>query len=643
MTEPRLILDKFAAYAKMDKDRKTIKLDNIGWCMYEAEKTLTGLLEKQYDRDGYLSCFYAEQKFREALQKTSVNVVDLLEDKVDLSMEKDMYEAFNSVAEIKERYLASVRAVVARLGGNAGGLTAEMLSDKLKFTIENMLRLRCEVFKKGGPCQKVSKICETLNVFENMAECLLAMEKAECGIYLCFIRAGGSADCFFAIFVKDPAGNLYDFHDRVDEAFMGQHGTSRNGRWTEGKVEVFPYDYCFTYEDHDYKGYAATYNFDEKYRQLSNLDIEALLPLVIVMLHVQDCFDGQMIDLPLHYVSSLLRGIAGKTGEGLEKLETKNELMEIGGSVLVAQAAKLDLALSAKDLIGLDKVEEFDPDPKYRHFADDNREFLENNADLLEGLEPEQIFVGSGFLGICEVRDPFHGLKKETAYIPEVVGDEKRLKQEMFYQGRKRLAEKIKNRMNERIEADGGKGKVVMRYVGKMIERKEELKKIAEDFMRDLETFGEKKIWQMPKWEQYRGMFEVTKREERQEEIWGNECLRYVNAKLVERDRWHETYLVCDPETGNKCNTFLKIMATNLKGLAFLCGIKVEDMEDYMRVEEKYRGNSNLDAVDPVAEIRNPINEWGCSRQPYYLVFSYTKRTYKKAVHGDKEDKANGK
>ena len=126
---------------------------------------------------------------------------------------------------------------------------------------------------KGGVISNVQNVSTKLHIFNTLAECLINIENAQDGIYFCFISASNSSDCFFAFFLKSN-GNIISVNDRIDEAYIGQHGNSRNGRWTEQKVDgIFPYDYIFNYSQHDYKGYASKYEINEEKLDLYNLAV----------------------------------------------------------------------------------------------------------------------------------------------------------------------------------------------------------------------------------------------------------------------------------------------------------------------------------------------------------------------------------
>lgn len=75
----------------------------------------------------------------------------------------------------------------------------DVVMSSINGVIQGLDKLHMDVYKKGGVPGKLMNISTKIYVFELLSEAVMAVEKSEDGIYLCFINACGSADCYIFV------------------------------------------------------------------------------------------------------------------------------------------------------------------------------------------------------------------------------------------------------------------------------------------------------------------------------------------------------------------------------------------------------------------------------------------------------------
>lgn len=183
------------------------------------------------------------------------------------------------------------------------------------------------------PVWRVTNFSTHIHVFNWLADCLLALEQAEDGMYLCFIRNSdaapdpadnvpgegqqisvshkpgleATADGYFGFYIKSN-GSLLSINERVNESFPGEHKGRRNARYSDAKkYNLFPYNFIFSFRDHDYKGIARTHVIDDDKLAFLKLEPQAYMPLVVAMVMLNHRYAGcSVADMSVKYVDSLL-------------------------------------------------------------------------------------------------------------------------------------------------------------------------------------------------------------------------------------------------------------------------------------------------------------------------------------------------
>ena len=160
------------------------------------------------------------------------------------------------------------------------------LFDSIVSVTEELTKCKTSLYLKGGQIQPIKNFSTSIHVFDRLAECLLALEQAPDGMYLCYITCGGTADGYFGLYIKSN-GTILSLSERIDEAYPGQHRNSRNGRWSEEKkYNLFPYNFMFSFSEHDYLGYAKNHIIDDSQLAFCNLEPEAYMPIILAMVMI---------------------------------------------------------------------------------------------------------------------------------------------------------------------------------------------------------------------------------------------------------------------------------------------------------------------------------------------------------------------
>lgn len=187
--------------------------------------------------------------------------------------------------------------------------------------MEELPKCNEDLFLRGGEIKPITNFSTHIHVFERLSECLLALEQAADGLYVCYIENyRGSLDGNFGFFIKSN-GNILSINERINESFPGEHKGRRNGSWLDSKkASLFPYSFIVSATDPkeetpdgdvkvktDYKGYAYNLFIDEDRLAFLNLQPEAYMPLIVAMLMLNSRYANTTTEhMRIRYVDSLL-------------------------------------------------------------------------------------------------------------------------------------------------------------------------------------------------------------------------------------------------------------------------------------------------------------------------------------------------
>jgi len=462
---PIEILKKWTDYSHYDPEQKKFNILSTEYVYHKCNDNIARFME--YEPTGILGIIYAKNCFEKLLEDSRIKAIDIVKNRDALKEEFEMWDIFNSadVKAAEKELLDNISNLISQIVGNKmlgeRDLEAEKkaLFSSVDAVVEELDKCNVDLFLRGGPIGKITKFDTHIHVFERLAECLLAIEAANDGIYLCYINSGGTSDGYFGFFIKSN-GNILFINERVNEAYQGQHKNSRNGRWSEEKkYNLFPYNYIFDFEEHDYKGYASKHLIDVEQLAFFNLKPKAYMPLVLAMVLLNTKYqNADTSKMPIKYVDSLLSVNLAIPTPGIEAL------MVPENSAIVAVNRSLELQMDTESIMNGEYA---------KRFSDKNRHYSERGSFPTE----PNIFVelyGEGFKidtqHLLEANKHLKCLPESTEVTKdmtpnaEFVGTQARMEVVAYSDVRIQLAEYIRDKMLEEYLAFGGKTGVTEWY-----------------------------------------------------------------------------------------------------------------------------------------------------------------------------------
>ena len=588
------ILEKWGAYSRYDRNQNQFNLLSANYEFHKVGKMIETILN-EYDESGKLAVLYAKINFEMVMRKCSTDLWTILSNPQDLEEERAMYSLFQSdiVRDAEVSFVRGLNLLYQQVTkGRLIGSSEEDIQTLLPYldtVLGQMGKLNTDLFAGNGCIGNISHIDSALHVFETMAECLLSLEKADDGFYFTLIRAMNSDECYFCFMIKSN-GTILSINDRADEAYIGQHRVSRNGRWTEGKADkIFPYDYLFDYGEHDYKGYATSYKFKEDVN-LYDMGIDAFMPVIIAMVLTIGKYQNKKIDKERSYIDSFLPVHA-------EKID-KYDLIDTSGSSLYLEHQNVDIHFDNSRLINGGYTDEFTwkSGKNYKETGS----FSNSAQEMIDlwgiGFVPDytKLFPQSNVKSLTD--------KTKEVYTPEYIGSEKRIRKQIYKEFRWQLAQYMQeNIYNEWVTT--GKTEAVKRwYYEALRNNQENIYRIFMELEEKIKS-GEEK----PTTYGWRRI--------------GNYTIYIVNDTYPSSIHCHLTQdqlINVDPKgryndywvdkiTGNKCNLWFVVRPSNYKHIEEFCGCEVPKIVKGWKEDRRESGNSLLSSTDATESVRTPF------------------------------------
>ena len=460
------ILEAWAEYIGYNKDQTQFNMSTWDLTYHRSTENLSHIIN-DYDESGLIAVSTVKQLFYQTAKQSTVKIYDLLTIPEGMNKHIAMHNTFQSkeLIEAEDRYINTLEKLIQQIikkkliGENNKETFKEKVFGYTEAVINALDKCHTEFYKKSDKnIGEITHFTTQICVFPSLAECLLTLDHAPEGMYLCYIDANGSADGYFGFFINSN-GNLFSFNERIGEKFRGQHANGRNARWTEGKADgLFPYDFIFKFDKFDYLGYSTEYEIQDDKLSFFELEEDAYLPLLIGMIFIAKKFAGKpTTEFPTFYTDSLLE-------VNIPRLTSnKNELMVLSQNAIVASTNKLDLNIDYNRLMN---GEIFDDFP--------NREIISNNNG--------QLFVdlyGKGFQMHAPMDNQYYLAKTQSNSIIEFVATEQKLKAAAVYDVRDQLSTYIKDQMLEEYNNFGGIKAVDKWYEEALRSKLDKIKKLA--------------------------------------------------------------------------------------------------------------------------------------------------------------------
>lgn len=608
------ILQKWLNYSNYDPEQTTFNLLSAEYQLHRCNDNIKKISE--YDPSGSLAILYAKNSFENLMKDVSVKVLDVVQNPEFLAEEKEMWNVFNSadVTAIETEILDRIDAIVERVAnkkmiGERNRETEKVaLFDSIVAVVEDLGNCREDLFLKGGSISPAKRISTNIHLFESLADCLLALEAANDGIYLCYINQGGTADGYFGFYIKSN-GSILSVNERIDEAYPGQHKRSRNGRWTENKkYKLFPYDYIFSFADYDYKGYAKKHMIDEEKLAFFNLSPEVYMPLILAMVMLNTKYSNTNVSaMPIKYVDSLLPVNINN------QLDSSKELMLINDSAIVTVNKEFKIDMTVEGVKNAEYASRFN-----------------KTGCFLEG---ENVFVklyGDDFqLDTLSLLEMNKHLKLPSSSLPlssatpnaEFIGTAERMEMIAYMNARNQLAEHIREKIFEEYKSFGER-KAVTEWWKKILKEKRE--KIISLCVKKYFAVQNHQVKNMGNWSMRNGN--------------SDEYLCYIDYQLDckssapfgynyfsplsqlhynSRGNWDGKYLCCITE--NLASVFFAFRFNDYKEIAEVVGEEnVPKIVKGWARERRCYGNPLLSATDPVSDVGTPFERGECQKNRRY-------------------------
>lgn len=608
------ILDKWANYSKYDRNQKCFNLNSYEYKFHSANKQIEKILS-DYDESGVLAILIAKKIFTEFTKEVRIKFSDFLENPNDLKDDIEMYNLFHSdvVKEAEDYYLNIIENLSLKIiGKNLIGKEDRESKKTFLFSctdkvINNLNKCRLDVYQKGGKINNITKISTHIQIFPSLANCLLTLNKAQDGMYLCYINIHNSPDSYFGFYIKNN-GNIFSINERINEQYKGSHQYSRNGRWTENKAdEIFPYEYIFSYGEHDYKGYATDYKIDENKLSFFDLTEEVYTPILLAMIMIVKKYQGKdLSNEPIMYVDSLLPiNLNSITSD-------KKELAIIEKCALVENHKKLNLNFEINKIL----------DGTYdKEFTNKNLEYGAKFSSKNTG----QFFIdlwGEGFTfdinKLYEIQTQKALTDNNESYFVEFVGSEMRQKAQGYYIIRQELAEYIRKQMRIEFEKNGGISFYEKWFKDSIYKNLEKIERIAIDKYIAIQN-GEKILrygWHSSDENILTDIYYIE-----------DTCPSgfYYYYMLNDKEPYKSIYY--DMKNNKKCNMFFAFQPKSYKGLEDLFGEVPKLIKGWNLFTHRRTGNAILDLTDAVEAVGTPFEN--DESQYYYSDLPYEKKPFK--------------
>lgn len=461
------ILKAWLKYTDYDPDRKSFYLGSVESSYHSCNKTISQFMP--YNPTGEIAVLYAKQQFQKIMADKRVNAFDVISKPELLNTHIDMWKLLSSddVTVIERTVLDDINSLLEQvvpakmLGVRDLDGEYRALMGAITAVVEALHKCNVELFLRGGPIGRISNFSTHIHVFNQLAECLLALENSPDGMYLCYLKDFNSPDGYFGFFLKSN-GTILSINERINEEYPGEHKKHRNNRYTEAKqYDLFPYDFIFSYDQggYDYKGYAKSHVIDEEKLAFFQLTPSAYLPLVIAMTLLRNKYtNSDLKDLPIMYVDSLQPVNARFPIPGTQALIVPDN------SMIATLNRELEIPISTDDIIhGTrgDLLPQRPPriyddtlEPHLNYKKQEENIFIEKYGEGFE-IDPAQLLESNRHL------KRIGGPKLSVSATPnaEFVGSAERMVKIAYMNGRRQLAEFIRDKMfQEYLSVGGGPG-----------------------------------------------------------------------------------------------------------------------------------------------------------------------------------------
>lgn len=640
------ILDEWAKFSEYDPDQTRFVLGTVSEYTRNGNQLLAKITN-DYDSTGTLAVLYAKQLFISFIKECKTDWYSIFDDNTTYQEIKIMWDMFHSdiVNDAEMILITKISHLVDKVLPNMqiGSMDIKSEKSKLLDSLETVFtsldKCHIDCYLRGGVVKSITNISTAIRVFPNIAHCLLSLNSADDGLYLCYIDNDHRPSGFFGFFIKNN-GNLFSVNERLVEAYAGQHKRHRNARYSDRKqYQLFPYRQIFEFNNFDYKGVATKHTIDENKLEFFKLGSESYLPLLLAMICIKHKFEGHCLDdVPTVYVDALMP-INVK-----QLVESSNHdilsIMDSENNHQLVQFNYINIEFTTEGILnnqyGYQFMTKDLPYGERGRFEGFNQIFVDTYGRDFQ-FDSEAVFQMNKHLKLTDGNKAITTSDNQPNDV--LVGTMNYMRLQAYFEARKQLANHIKSNMNKEFEKFGY-DTIRSWWPNALWQHTHNI----EALITSAEILH--KFVECTKYDGCCGVAELDSYK-----IYKFIGLDNPSAFTVlnKSGKTYEGLRYTCNVTGSPCNVWYKFEVGNWN--AFLELIPDTDIPKiligYMkgRSAKMYIGNPILEVVDPVAEIRNPFEYSGSfsyDRYAYNFDFAigYSKRGIASKI---KENRVNKK
>lgn len=579
---------------------------------FDCELDRISRFANTHDGTGELELIFLSTLCRRQIAETVASVEKIIESPELLKPYNECVALINSPeakdvrASLVQR-LSVIAAAVSRNKLIGDGLELdEALDDAVEAMFTNFPKLHFEVYiSSGRPVDALSNTSSSVQVCNSLAEMLLRLEGSPDGIYVGYVSNPGTIDGWFGFFCKSN-GNMFSYHERIDEKYVGQHRNMRNGRYSEAKAfDLFPYELCEFSDERDYKGYSTEVVMGEERIFLDATNFPVFVRTILAMAVIASLHTGKVVAGKPVIINSLL---ASNLAQLDNHKEQTTAIVKWEGSPLVKVSRSFE-----PPRFEIDKLLRGDYNSQFCHTKKGSQEgrgwFYGKNQDMVDAY-------GAGFKLNNErilASNSSRRLIGDTQTEQEFIGSARRMRLSAYYEARRQLANYIEARMMKDYSDFGGHKGLNEWYFAALKKRMDKIMSYCADAYDKSVASGQSMVRYGSEERQTNGGGGETFygcRPPMSIDVDKNELYSYIVLnELVDRN------FIC-PITQTKASIFFKFRFGTYKQVQDFLGIDLPKFCVGWSESPDYNGNSILDVTDPVGNIGSPISSrrgWGMS------------------------------
>lgn len=612
------VLDKWAEFVNYDEDQKKFyfgSLDYIGHRSAERVKELN-----QWDPTNSLAVIYIRDAYLDWLSDKRLKLIDLVEDPTALDEVRDHIDMLHVIDDSYDVVKARYRAMIERIaqtprkplldveterGVDDSGQDDQYdtLEQALSGVVNDICKLNVTVYKTSDlPMTNFEDVSRRIAVFDNIADCLTTFELVKDGCYVCYVKTQNSADGWFGFFIKSNS-NLISVDDRLDELYPGQHKKHQNGRHLEGKAcNIFPYDSgLIKYSNYDYNGYATNYEIDESLLDIYEHDQKSFETLVVAARIINDKYIcGTFDDEEVKFVNAFSSPRLAASMVDHEKLEERTgkiiDLAVVSDNVIVRRAEFMlnNISVTEADVLS----QKTDRESAFNVFT-------------ASEVNPLQIWHSDGVS--IDMAECAALVGKDGDPAQDFICSKDDLDSLVYWRGRQQLAAKINENVERKINEFGGLDAIRYWY--------EDLVNVNRALVEDIcfKAYADLSI-DKTVIDGVESFYTAINGWYVKLIDFNQDWHPYGDVILAEKDNDRNMYL--DLENGCKANMWFKLEPLDWSKIEELFKAEVPDClngwcNSQYGSARAYDGNSILDRVDAVAELRHPLERGGSMNEQF--------------------------